>query len=151
MIRCTRTDSEDNDFQKLVEQLDAELRLLDGEEHAFLGQLNKTGALKHCIVAYENQVPVGCGALREYSAGVMEVKRMYVPEDHRGKRIASAILTALEVWAKELDYTKCVLETGNKQLAAMALYHKSGYHIIANFGKYQGLATSVCFEKTLAV
>ena len=151
MIRCTRTDSENNDFQKLVEQLDAELRLLDGEEHMFLGQLNKTGTLKYCIVAYEDQVPVGCGALREYTAGVMEVKRMYVAKNHRGKGTASAILTALEAWTNELDYTKCVLETGNKQLAAMALYHKSGYHIIANFGKYQGLPTSVCFEKALAV
>ena len=151
MIQCTRTDSENIDFQKLASALDAELRVLDGEEHVFFAELNKTGIMKHCIVAYENQIPVGCGAIREYSDNTVEVKRMYISKNHRGKGIASKILAALELWTKELGYTTCILETGNKQIDAMALYRKNGYKIMDNFGKYKGMESSICFEKVLDI
>jgi putative acetyltransferase len=148
-MRIVRTDSSNAAFQELVAQLDAELRIVDGADNAFYSQFNKIAAIKYALVAYENEQPVGCGAIKEYQPGTMEIKRMYALPDYRGKGIAVAVLAELEKWAKELGYTKCVLETGKRQPAAIALYKKSGYTIFPNYGQYEGIENSVCFEKTL--
>ena len=67
----------------------------------------------------------------------------------RGQGLASQILQELEQWAAESNYSSCVLETGKKQPEAIALYSKSGYAVIPNFGQYAGVENSVCFEKNL--
>ena len=149
LIRIIRTDAENSDFIELVKQLDAELVVRDGEDHAFYAQLNKTGTIKHVIVAYDNFSPVGCGAIRNYDANVMEVKRMYTVPAERGKGIATMLLQSLEKWAAELSAGKLILETGKNQPEAIGLYHKNHYHRIPNYGQYAGLESSVCFEKIL--
>ncbi len=149
MITCTRTNSENESFRKLVAELDADLRIRDGEEHAFYSQFNKIDTLKYVIVAYDDDIPVGCGAIKEYSPGAMEVKRMYVLENRRGQGIASMILQGLEKWVIELNCERCLLETGKRQPEAIALYKKNGYRGIPNYGQYQHTENSVCFEKIL--
>jgi GNAT superfamily N-acetyltransferase len=149
MIRLIRTDSDNNDFIELVKLLDAELAILDGDEHAFYAQLNKTDKIKHVIVAYENDKPISCGAIREYSPTIMEVKRMYTKPGGRSKGIATKILNELEKWASELSYQKCILETGKRQPDAIWLYQKNGYRAILNYGKYVEMENSVCFEKKI--
>lgn len=149
MYTLTRADSSNTDFQKLVAELDKDLAIRDGDEHAFFAQFNKIDAIKHVVVAYKGDKAVGCGAIKEYEPSVAEVKRMYVPEEHRGKGIASLILRELEKWAAELGYTKCILETGIKQPEAIGLYKKNGYTIIPNYGQYESVESSVCFEKEL--
>lgn len=149
MAKCIRTTSDNKDFQKLVAALDADLRIRDGEEHGFYAQYNKIDTIKHVVVAYENNEPVGCGAVKKYDSDTMEVKRMYVPPEKRNKGIASVVLKELEQWTAELNYKKCLLETGKKQPEAIALYKKNGYKIVPNFGQYENVANSVCFEKVL--
>lgn len=151
MIRFIRTDSDNKDFINLVKLLDAELAAIDGDEHAFYAQLNKTDKIKHVIVAYENDKPISCGAIREYSPTATEVKRMYTLPENRGKAIATKVLNELEKWATELSYEKCILETGLRQPAAIKLYEKNGYRRIPNYGKYVGIKNSVCFEKEMLV
>ena len=150
MVTLTRTNSDDRDFIQLVKYLDAELAELDGEEHEFYAQLNKTDKIKHVIIAYENDKPVSCGAIREYSPTIMEVKRMYTLPELRGKGFATKILDELEKWAAELTYQKCILETGKRQPDAIWLYQKNGYKITPNYGKYVAMENSVCFEKEIA-
>jgi len=101
MIRLERTTSDHPDFEKLVVALDAYLKVLDGDDHAFYAQFNKTNLLKNALLCYENDVVVGIGAYKEYDANTAEIKRMYTLPEHRGKGIAKAILTELELWAKE--------------------------------------------------
>lgn len=149
MITLLRTDSDNSDFAALVRLLDAELAILDGEDHAFYAQFNKIDKLRHAIVAYDEGTPVGCGAIKAYDDAAMEVKRMYVLPDHRNKGLASQVLAELETWARELSYQKCVLETGKRQPDAIALYTKSGYRSIPNYGQYIGVENSVCFEKSI--
>jgi len=149
MLELKRTDSDNTDFIALVKLLDADLAERDGDEHAFYAQFNKTNMLKHAIVAYEDGRPVGSGAIREFGPGTMEVKRMYTVPESRGKRIAGAVLAELEKWAAEMNCTKCVLETGIRQPEAIALYKRSGYIQIANYGQYLNVENSVCFEKIL--
>ena len=101
------------------------------------------------MVFYDENVAVGCGAIKKFDKISVEIKRMYVSEEKRGKRVAKKILTELEVWAKELGYNKCVLETGKRQVEAVQFYKKCHYQIIPNYGQYIGMQNSICFEKTL--
>ncbi len=149
MIRCIQTNSDNEQFRKLVGELDAELKIRDGEDHLFYAQFNKIDTIKYVIVAYENKLPVGCGAIKEYAADVMEVKRMYVLPGNRNSGIASTILKELERWAIELKMGKLLLETGINQPEAIALYKKNGFALIPNYGQYQNIINSVCFEKVL--
>jgi putative acetyltransferase len=149
MIKLLRTNSADNDFRELVKLLDADLAIRDGDDHPFYSQFNKIDNIKHVIIAYQDSSPVGCGAMKEYAADVMEIKRMYVTPVNRKKGFATKILTELEIWASELSYTKCILETGKKQPEAIELYKSKGYCFIPNFGQYSGVENSVCFEKVL--
>lgn len=149
MITLTRTDIENTDFKNLVVKLDAYLRILDGEDHAFYAQHNRSGLIKYVVVAYENDKPVGCGGLKEYADEYMEIKRMYVPAEERGKGMATKILHELEMWAKESGFKKCILETGIRQPEAISLYKKNGYKLIENYGQYKNMENSVCFEKDI--
>ena len=148
-MKTLRTTSENQDFQNLVKQLDAYLAVMDGEEHSFYDQYNKIDSLKNCIVIFDNDEAVACGAIKEFDKQSMEVKRMFTLPEKRGKGLASAILKELETWTKELGYEKTILETGKRQTEAVALYQKCGYKVIPNYGQYAGVENSVCFEKEL--
>lgn len=144
-----RTTSENPDFQILVSELDAYLAIRNGEENDFFTQFNKIDLLKNIVVIYQNEIPVGCGAVKEIQPDTMEVKRMFVPQEFRGKGIAQLVLKELENWAKELGFEKCILETGEDMKDAVKLYQKSNYKIIPNYGQYKDVETSICFEKVL--
>ena len=149
MIEIKRTSSSETDFQHLVSELDGELSKRNGETNEFFAQYNKIDQIKHVIIATIDNKPVGCGAMKAYDSDTMEIKRMFVPIEMRGKGIAVHILKNLEKWAKEMNYSKCILETGNKMLEAIRLYEKSNYKVVPNYGQYNGIEDSICFEKHL--
>jgi GNAT superfamily N-acetyltransferase len=150
MISIQRTDSKNQNFIALVEQLDADLGERDGEEHAFYHQFNSIENLKYAIVLYTDKKPVGCGAIKAFDSTTMEVKRMYTLPEMRGKGLATTILKELEHWAFEIGYKTCILETGKRQPEAIALYTKNGYEFIPNYGQYEGIENSVCFQKDVS-
>ncbi|MGR3810402.1 GNAT family N-acetyltransferase [Jiulongibacter sp. NS-SX5] len=150
-MEILRTNSENPDFQSLVSQLDAELAIIDGEDHEFYHQYNGISMIKHAVVIYHKGVAVGCGAIKEYDSESMEVKRMYVSPNGRSKGTGTTILKALEEWTQELGYQKCILETGKRQEDAVALYTKNGYQLIPNYGQYAAIENSVCFQKQMEV
>jgi putative acetyltransferase len=149
VINLTRTSSDNSDFRELVLLLDRELQIRDGDEHSFYAQFNKIDKIRHVVVAYEDGAAVGCGSIKEYENGAAEIKRMFVREELRGRGIAKGVLLELETWARELNFSECVLETGLKQPEAIALYQKSGYAVIPNYGQYAGMENSVCMKKSL--
>lgn len=149
MVKIIRTDSDNPDFHALVALLDQDLAIRNGDQHSFYAQFNKLDRIKHALVAFEENRPVGCGAMRAFAPDAMEVKRMFVLPEYRGQGIAAAVLTALETWAAELGFARCVLETGQKQPEAIRLYERSGYSVIPNFGPYEQVENSVCMEKIL--
>ena len=148
-MNIVRTSSTDQDFIALVKLLDQELAIVDGDDHAFYHQFNSIDLLKHTIVLYENNIPVGCGAIKKFDDTSVEVKRMYTLPETRGKGVATKVLLELEKWAKELNYKYTILETGKRLPDAIALYQKNGYEIIPNYGQYVGIENSVCFRKEL--
>lgn len=149
MIKIVRTNSEHKDFKSLVKDLDAYLAITDGDEHAFYDQFNGIENLDHVVLAYENDNAVGCGAFKTFDDSSVEIKRMYTVPECRGKGIASEIINNLELWASELSYEYCILETGKRQVEAVKFYQKKNYKNIANYGQYVGMANSLCFKKRL--
>ena len=149
MIKIIRTDSDNKDFIELVKYLDADLAVKDGDQHSFYNQFNKIDKIKYVVIVYENDKAAGCGAIKEYAPGIVEIKRMYTSPESRGKGIATKVLNELEIWATELSYKKCILETGKKQPEAIGLYKKNGYKLISNYGQYAGIENSLCFEKEM--
>ncbi|REG99755.1 GNAT family N-acetyltransferase [Flavobacterium aquicola] len=149
MTSIQRTTAENKDFRKLVVLLDEFLAKLDGEDHAFYAQFDKLDKINNVVVCYHDDIAIGCGAFKEFDTDTVEIKRMFVHPDFRGKGTASAVLKELELWAGENNYSSCVLETGINNPKAIALYRRSGYEIIPNYGQYENVETSACLKKQL--
>ncbi|WP_396187381.1 GNAT family N-acetyltransferase [Flavobacterium sp.] len=146
MVSLLRTNSNHQDFQKLTALFDEYLIDIDGDEKDFFAQYNQI-YIDNVIICYKNDVAVGCGAFKKSDTQVAEIKRMFVPIEHRGKGIALKILSELEVWAIELNHTSCILETSVKLENAIALYKKYSFEFIPNYEPYIGVESSVCMKK----
>lgn len=146
MTTIKRTNSDNLDFQKLVVELDKDLAQKNGDTNDFFVQFNKIDQIKNVVVVYEIDQAVACGAMKEYDNNTMEIKRMFVPLEKRGKGFASKVLQELENWSNELGYNRCILETGNKMSEAIGLYKKMGYKIIPNYGQYKNVESSICLS-----
>jgi len=149
MLHLVRTTSENPDFRALVQLLDQDLAERDGAEHGFYAQYNKIDLIRHAVVAYLDDQSAGCGALKEFEPGAVEIKRMYVRPECRQQGVARTVLGELEKWAAELGYPTAILETGKRQPEAIALYERSGYALTPNYGQYVGVENSVCMRKEL--
>lgn len=144
-----KTDSDNVDFHHLISLLDSYLHKTYGAFQNFYTQFNKVDNIKNVVIAYQNGRPIGCGSFKKYNEDTIEIKRMFLIEELRGSGIAHAILSQLEAWAIELQYSYSVLETAVKQPESIAFYKKNGYHLIDNYGQYIGVDNSICFKKQL--
>ena len=130
-----RTTSENQDFQILVKQLDDFLAARDGEDHAFYAQYNGIDAIRNVVLCYDT----------------VEIKRMFVLPEYRGRGVAFELLGHLEKWAAESGYNTIILETVVAPNEAIGLYLKAGYSIIPNFGQYVDAPKSLCMKKVVQV
>lgn len=103
------------------------------------------------LVARQDGVAVGCGAVRRISPTTAEVKRMFVTPATRGGGVGLRILAELEAWARSAGITRLVLEAGDRQADAIRLYERSGFVAIPCFGEYAEASLSRCYEKILGV
>lgn len=149
MIKLVRTNSKNDDFILLVKELDAYLKITDGDEHEFYNQFNSIDVIDHVVIAYQNENPVSCGAFKIFDDNSVEIKRMFTIDASRGQGLATLILDELENWANALGNSYCVLETGNRQKEAIQFYKKNSYIVTANYGQYIGIENSVCFKKNI--
>jgi putative acetyltransferase len=148
-INIIQTDSTHPDFLILVNLLDENLAIQNGDKNDFFKALNTLNTINHVLIAYENGVASSCGAIKAHDDETMEVKRMFTLPEMRGKGIASKVLNALGIWAKELGAKRCVLETLKSNDIANKVYYKSGYSVIPNYPPYQDEVLSHCMEKWL--
>ncbi len=132
------------DVTLLVRSAEDELRIRYPDEVPSL-----LAAHAKFVVAYVLGRPVGCGALVLMDAGVAEIKRMFVQETSRRGGVARRLLHALERRADAANVTTLLLETGNSNTGAIALYESAGFERIEPFGEYVGNPLSVCFRKKL--
>ena len=148
-FKAIKTSSDNIDFKLLVAELDAHLVEFYGNQQDFFNKHNSIEAIKHVIVVYDNGHPIGCGAIKQYSDTIIEIKRMYVKPEYRGRGIAATILMALENWAKDLGYLTSILETMKAKESVISMYKKNGYSIMDNYGQYKNMETSVCMSKAI--
>jgi len=103
----------------------------------------------HLVGAWQGGTLVGVGGVELADDGTGELKRFYVLPGHRGAGVADAILAALVSHARSRGAVALLLETGDKQHAAMAFYRRNGFHEVPRFGPYVNSATSVCMRRAL--
>lgn len=149
MVSFFRTDSTNSDFIQLSSLLDKDIANRTPNSNDFFSQHNKIDLIKYVIVAYMNNMPVSCGAIKESDAQTMEIKRMYTLPQYRRQGIGQKVLIELENWTGKLRYTKCILQTGSKHEEAIALYKNCGYVLMSNYGQYSHDNESICFEKKI--
>jgi putative acetyltransferase len=130
-----------NELEERYPEEGANFFRLDAEEVA-----DGRGAF---LVAYIDDRPVACGAVRLNEPGVAEIKRMYVAPEARGRGVGRLVLDELETVARQLGVERLVLETGPRQPEALALYRRAGFVEIPLFGEYVGAEFSVCMAKNL--
>ena len=144
-----RTNSEHPDFRKMVNALDEDLIVRNGETQKLYHQYNKIDHINHAVLVYAETQPIGCGCFKRFDDETVEMKRMFVLPEMRGRQLAGQLLQELEIWAIEEGFTNAVLETGVRQVEAIRLYIRSGYHLTENYGQYVGMEDSICYRKDL--
>jgi GNAT superfamily N-acetyltransferase len=137
-----------SDVNELLDELSAELDTITGNSGQGSFDISDINNLRSIfVIAREKGIAVGCGAFREISAEIAEVKRMYARKKSCG--IGNKILSFLEIKAKELGYRTMILETRRCNETAVAFYLNHGYKVISNYGKYVDKPEAICFEKKL--
>jgi GNAT superfamily N-acetyltransferase len=103
------------------------------------------------IIALLAGEPVACAGWRSHGedCGVAELKRMYTASPARGKGLARRLLAAVEESAREHGRKQLILECGDRQPEAIALYHSAGYDRIEDFGFYRGYPGVLSFGRDL--
>jgi GNAT superfamily N-acetyltransferase len=102
------------------------------------------------LVAYlDDGEAVACGGWRVHGTDAVELKRMYVSPRARGRGLARAVLAELERRALAAGYRGVVLESGQRQPEALALYASTGYTPVPKFGYYADAPESVHLGKIL--
>ena len=152
-IIIQRADLMDERSLALITSLNAELQAMypePGANHFKLDPGEVAEGRGAFLVVYREGTPVGCGALRMLDPETGELKRMYVDPSQRGQGLGRRLVKALEAEARALGVQRLVLETGTRQLAALALYEATGFRPIPLYGEYcLSPDTSVCLGKQL--
>lgn len=134
---------------ELNEELQAEYRRRYGgpdETPLDAAQFRTPGGVFLVVKCGETVVGMGGWRSRDDDA---ELKRMYVRPSHQRLGVARRLLAELEATAFAAGRARIVLETGNAQPEALALYKSSGYVEIEPFGYYSHTGSSHCFGKAL--
>jgi len=141
------------DAVRLIAALNAELNSTmpePGAGHFMLSSEQVDPGHGAFLIAYLDDVAVGCGAARRLDEKTAELQRMYVDPQVRGQGVGRALVESLEHEARALGVTRVVLETGTRLAPAIRMYEGLGYVRIPLFGEYLSSPdTSVCFGKSL--
>lgn len=121
------------------------------------GKKNRTGFIPYnlsesitdVIIAYADDKAVGCAGLKMYSDQDVEIKRVWVEPECRGKHIATQLMDLIEDKARQLGYKRAVLQTRPIMEDAVGLYSKRGYVIIENYPPYDKLEGAICMALNL--
>lgn len=145
------TDGCSADFAALCHELDNYLNhIVGGEENReqYI-PYNSLDDIQDAFIAYDGNQAIGCAAIKRYNEESAEVKRVFIREEYRGHGISKKLMELLEQTAREQGYSCLLLESGEILAEAMALYRKTGFTVIPNYGPYVDMSESVCMRKEL--
>jgi GNAT superfamily N-acetyltransferase/uncharacterized damage-inducible protein DinB len=148
MLDITAVSPASADARALIDELDREiLEIYPGLPTHGLHERDIANPLVTFLVGRFQGELVACGATRPVEPGVVEIKRMFVRRPARGHGFSKQMLQALEASARQAGARRIILETGDRQPAAVSLYRSAGYTPIPRYGEYQANEFSRCFEK----
>lgn len=110
---------------------------------------NISEAISDVLIAEADGKAVGCGGLKMYSEHAIEIKRLWIEPEYRGKHIATELMERLEERAEKEGCTRLILQTRPQMEEAVGLYTKRGYKLIDNYPPYDKLEGAICFEKRI--
>jgi GNAT superfamily N-acetyltransferase len=100
------------------------------------------------FVADDGTRLVGCAGWRRHGADA-ELKRLYAAPAARGRGLGRRLLATVEEAARAAGHRRLILETGDRQPEAIALYRSAGYVRIEDFGYYRDYPDVLSFAKRL--
>ncbi|WP_250001795.1 GNAT family N-acetyltransferase [Actinoplanes sp. M2I2] len=100
------------------------------------------------FVADDGERLVACAAWRRHHDDA-ELKRMYTARSARGRGLGRRMLATVEESARAAGCRRVILETGDRQPEAVALYESAGYVRIEDFGYYKGEEGVLSYGKAL--
>lgn len=106
--------------------------------------------MEYVLLAYDGDAPVGCAALRKYTASKIELKRVFIRSDYRKQNIGGMLLEQLTLWAMNANYQYMLLETGEFLTDSVKLYKRYGFWKIKNYGDYINMPESLCMGLSLS-
>ncbi|WP_327586471.1 GNAT family N-acetyltransferase [Nonomuraea sp. NBC_00507] len=145
MLVIEERTADDGELATLLDAAFAELVARYGPD----GRSQVKEGARYLVASVAGQA-VACGAVQPVDAVTGELKRMYVVPGHRGRGIATSLLSALEDLARELGYRRLRLATGVRQPEAIALYERCAYTLTEPYGKYVDAPLTRCYQKALA-
>jgi ribosomal protein S18 acetylase RimI-like enzyme len=104
-----------------------------------------TGAM---LLAYHQNEPVACVALRKLDDLHAELKRMFVLPEYRGYKISGQLLELIIKKAGELGYKKIRLDTLPDMTRAQNIYIRFGFYKIPSY-RFNPVPGTVYMEKEL--
>jgi GNAT superfamily N-acetyltransferase len=158
MITIKRIDYADPRAAAIRQVMDAEMgELYAGVDESFDDEL-RTAIGRSLAVhpeqmiatvgAFDGDRLVGHAALRPFE-DALEVKRVIVLPEYRGRGVSKFLMAELETIARERGVHRLILQTGDRQVEAIALYERLGYLPIPRFGLYEPIPFFLCYGKTL--
>lgn len=149
IIREVHNDNED--FIRLCGELDSYLNIAIGGEdkREKYKKYNHLETMDYVALVYDGGNAVGCGALRSYSDAEIEVKRVFLRKDYRGRNIGGMLFKNLVEKAEELGFRRMILETGLFLEASVRLYRRFGFERIPNYGAYEKMEESYCMGREI--
>jgi GNAT superfamily N-acetyltransferase len=148
-IRIVKSTSENKDYIALVASLDQSLWDSYPELKIDYWGNNIMELNPNVVIIYLADVAIACACFKKYNKNTIEIKRMFVSVEFRGKGLAQKMLRELESLAKQLGFSFSILETLYKQKAAIAMYQKEGYVVTENYVPYIGRKSSICMKKDI--
>lgn len=85
------------------------------------------------LVAWSDDLPIGCVSLRPLEPGTGEIKRLWVHPMARGQGLARRLMRAIEDRARDMGLTRLQLDTNTGLPEAVALYRREGWTDIAPY------------------
>ena len=97
-------------------------------EAEFAALPDKYADPRGCMLLAETEGTIeGCVAMRPVTAGICEMKRLYVDPAARGRRLGHGLVERLIVEARAAGYTEMRLDVQAKSVTARALYAAFGF------------------------
>jgi N-acetylglutamate synthase-like GNAT family acetyltransferase len=145
------TDGTDKDFQRFyLETENYYSKIVGGLKNrtAFV-PYNISESITDVIIAMLDGEAVGCAGLKKYSDDDVEVKRVWVEPEYRGKHISTEMMNLIEEKAREMQFSRAILQTRPIMKDAVKLYEKRGYTLIDNYPPYDKLEGAICMALKL--